>query len=697
MLPSTLTLLAHAKINLYLDILSRRENGYHDILSLMQTVGLCDTVTLTRLEAGAGIRLSCSHADLPTDSRNLAYRAAQKYAALLGREPDVAIHIEKRIPMAAGLAGGSADAAAVLRGLDRLYGRQTPAEELCALGAQLGADVPFCIMGGAMVARGIGEVLNPCQGLPTTQYLVIACGGEGVSTPAAYGALDERHHRFATPREGVPPLTDLQQALKAGDMTAIGARMYNIFEEVVLPTHSTAGKLLSCLRASGSSAAMMSGSGPSVFGLFESEASARRAAAAIEREHAVPAYVTTPVGIDQQEKGTTIMEECYIGRGNAAMRDEYLDFINYVFGFNGREKDFVKLLPKLYSPLDDPAGSSYVITEGGRIKAAVGAFDHEMQVCGQTLKCRSIGNVAAHPYAKSRGFMRKLMDLAVSEMVQDGVALSTLGGRRQRYNYFSYEKSGTAYRFSINSDNMRHTYGADRTAHHRFAVRSLTKGDDAALDAIAALIATQDYVPVRSRARLYDILCSWQMVPVTFWEGERFAGYATLRDGNTVTEFVLVDPTEANITDALICLYDWKGTPSLTVKFPAFATTYIQVLYPLTEWYAMELNESYSVLDFEAVIRAFFALKATYATLPDGKLTLLIHGRAGDERLTLSVSHGVPAVDRAGEDLLVDRELSHLDAINLLFSPFCPARETLPDHARLWLPLPLWMYPADEV
>lgn len=386
----------------------------------------------------------------------------------------------------------------------------------------------------------------------------------------------------------------------------------------------------------------------------------------------------------------------YAGRGNISMHDDYLDFINYVFGFNGREHDFPKLLPKLYGRADDPAANSYVITEDGKLKAAVGAFDHTLNVCGRELKCRSIGNVAAHPYAKSRGFMKKLMTMAVDDMVKDGVVMSTLGGRRQRYNYFSYEKSGTTYRFSVNSDNMRHTYGADRTAHHRLTVRKLTADDNASLDAIAALIEKQAYMPVRPRARLFDILRSWEMIPVVLYEGDRFAGYAVFR-GDSVTELLTVTETAGEITDAIICLYDWKNIGTLSFKLPAFATAYIDILYPLAEGYALEINESYSVLNFAAVTDAFLALKATYATLPDGVLTLLIHGRSGDERITLCVKDGKTSVTSADESVPVDMELSHLDAINLLFSVFCPARAKLPAHAQLWLPLPIWMYAADEV
>ena len=294
----TVTLEARAKINLYLDILSRRENGYHNILSIMQAVALSDTVTLTALPAGSGIQVETNIPGLPTDRRNLAYRAAEKFAASLGREPDVRIAIQKRIPMSAGLAGGSADAAAVLRGLNELYDIHAPLGELCRLGAALGADIPFCIVGGAMIAEGIGEILTPCAGLSEALWLVIACGGEGVSTPDAYRALDEAHDNFALPREGGERFRSLRAALSEGSMTDLGAHIYNIFEEIVLPVHSTASKLIDEMKAHGAMAAMMSGSGPSVFGIFDTEEKATEAAAQIERALGVPAHVTRPAPKD---------------------------------------------------------------------------------------------------------------------------------------------------------------------------------------------------------------------------------------------------------------------------------------------------------------------------------------------------------------------------------------------------------------
>ncbi len=292
----SITLSAYAKINLYLDILSRRENGYHNIQSIMQALDLCDTVTMTRLADGEGIRVESSLADLPTDRRNLAYRAAERFSTLLGRIPDVAIRIEKRIPMAAGLGGGSADAAAVLRGLNRLYGTDAPVSRLCAIGAGLGADIPFCIVGGAMIAEGIGEILTPCKGLSERFWIAVACGGEGVSTPEAYGRLDAMYGDFATPRTVDQGFTSLRAALERDDVSAIGAHMYNIFEQAVLPTHAVAPRLLETMRQGGSVAAMMSGSGPSVFGLFDSEDAARAVTERIASEMGIPAFVAKPLG-----------------------------------------------------------------------------------------------------------------------------------------------------------------------------------------------------------------------------------------------------------------------------------------------------------------------------------------------------------------------------------------------------------------
>ena len=283
---------AYAKINLYLDVTAKRADGYHDIDSIMQTVDLCDTVNVSVNEhQSSGILLRCD-ADLPCDGRNLAYRAAERYFA--GNVPcKIEIDIKKHIPMQAGLAGGSADCAAVLRALNAYFGKYGE-QELLALGARLGADVPFCLVGGTRITRGIGEVMQPCAPMPDC-YLVIARGGEGISTPWAYGALDAKYGDFRGQGDtGEARLARVVTAMEQGDLAAMTDAMYNIFESVVLPVHEVASSAKQTMLEGGAVGAMMSGSGPSVVGVFTDENIAKAVRDNIASE-GVAAFVCKPV------------------------------------------------------------------------------------------------------------------------------------------------------------------------------------------------------------------------------------------------------------------------------------------------------------------------------------------------------------------------------------------------------------------
>lgn len=306
------TLTAPAKINLFLDITSHRPDGYHEISGVMQSISLCDTVTLEVTEptgmyvcsmgahtAGAEtITLTCTNPDLPADSRNLAWRAAEAFFAATGRGcKNLFIHIEKRIPAAAGMAGGSTDAAAVLTGLNELYNYPLTTDALCEVGLKLGADVPFCIKGGAMITEGIGEVLTPITPMPACE-LVVAYGGEGVSTPAAYKALDTLYGNFdpAAYTPNTEGLKALKTALWQGDLTVLCGSVFNLFESVVLPERPVARGIKETLLSAGAITAMMSGSGPSVFGIFpKGDGSAQRAKERLEAQ-GIPAWVCEPVG-----------------------------------------------------------------------------------------------------------------------------------------------------------------------------------------------------------------------------------------------------------------------------------------------------------------------------------------------------------------------------------------------------------------
>ncbi len=305
------TITAPAKINLFLDITGRRPDGYHTITGVMQAISLCDTVTVEVTEptgmylcslsshtVGAeSITLTCTNPDLPTDSRNLAWRAAEKFFAATGRGcKNLLIHIEKRIPAAAGMAGGSTDAAAVLVGLNELFNYPLRTDALCEVGLTLGADVPFCIKGKAHITEGIGEALTPITPMPACE-LVVACGGEGVSTPAAYKALDTLYGNFdpAAYTPHTAGLSALKTALWQGNLTDLCGSVFNLFESVVLPERPVARSIKETLLASGAITAMMSGSGPSVFGVFpKGDGSAERAREALAAQ-SIPAWVCEPV------------------------------------------------------------------------------------------------------------------------------------------------------------------------------------------------------------------------------------------------------------------------------------------------------------------------------------------------------------------------------------------------------------------
>lgn len=273
------TIKAPAKINLYLDVVSKRQDGYHDIKSIMHTVSLSDIVTVEKTKENT-IILSSNFPHVPTDEKNIAYKAAKKFFEAVDIKEGAKIHIEKHIPVSSGLAGGSTDAAATLKALNELYNYPLTTEELLSLGATLGADVPFCILGGCAACTGLGEIMIP---MPTVEakHVLVVRGGEGVSTPKAYGMIDTLYGDDVNRDHG-----DYEAALDAVNTNDIGklySSAYNIFEEVILPIHSTAQKQKELLFENGAEFCMMSGSGPAVFAFFKDRITATTAASAIRK------------------------------------------------------------------------------------------------------------------------------------------------------------------------------------------------------------------------------------------------------------------------------------------------------------------------------------------------------------------------------------------------------------------------------
>ena len=256
----TLAESAFAKINLTLDVLQKRNDGYHDLQSVMQTISLCDDLEIA-VDTGKPWKLSCDAEGIPCDEKNLAWKAARVYFDRIGKEPDgIEIRIRKRIPSEAGLAGGSADAAAVLRALNRGADAPLPINELCNLGAQVGSDVPFCVLGGTALAEGRGERLKKLPDAPE-MHLVVCKPPLAFSTPELYRRLDSIEI-------GKRPDTDaMLTALQNGSREDIAAQLCNVFEQT-LSDYPEIEQIKAELSAHGALGAMMTGSGSAVFGIF---------------------------------------------------------------------------------------------------------------------------------------------------------------------------------------------------------------------------------------------------------------------------------------------------------------------------------------------------------------------------------------------------------------------------------------------
>ncbi|WP_173435606.1 4-(cytidine 5'-diphospho)-2-C-methyl-D-erythritol kinase [Selenomonas ruminantium] len=277
------TVEANAKINLTLDILGKRPDGFHEVAMVMQTIGLHDTLVMEKTERD--IELSINVPWLKADEKNLAWRAAELIRQEYGLEGGVRIELTKRIPVAAGLAGGSADAAAVLKGMNDLYGLQLDEEKLCELGARLGSDIPFCIMGGTMLATGRGEVLTRLSDMPET-WVVLAKPRISVSTAWAYQNYDEQG------ADRHPDNEAIKQAIARGNRKAVAGLLCNVLESVTIKKYDVIAEYKQMMLDKGAMASMMSGSGPTVFGLAKSREQAESIADVLRQETNADVFVT---------------------------------------------------------------------------------------------------------------------------------------------------------------------------------------------------------------------------------------------------------------------------------------------------------------------------------------------------------------------------------------------------------------------
>jgi 4-diphosphocytidyl-2-C-methyl-D-erythritol kinase len=281
---------AYAKINLGLDIVGQREDGYHDLWMIMQQIELYDEIKLyAEAESGGNtekgqILIACDDSMVPTNEKNLAYTAARSLFDEFEITDAILIDIKKHIPVSAGLAGGSTDAAAVLCGVNEYFGLGLSEEELIERGVKIGADVPFCIVGGTAYAGGIGEALQPLGDL--TDYIVLlAVPDTRVSTKWAYGRYDEIEKDGGIRH---PDIDQLMAAIEMEDFGCVPDFLGNVLEYATIPEYPIISKVKSTMMSSGAAGALMSGSGPSVYGLFMDEVKAVKASNALEMFELVP-------------------------------------------------------------------------------------------------------------------------------------------------------------------------------------------------------------------------------------------------------------------------------------------------------------------------------------------------------------------------------------------------------------------------
>lgn len=276
---------AYAKINLLLDIVSTRTDGYHDLFMIMQSVGIYDTVTVEKTK-GKRITLSCNIDDIPLDEKNIAHKAAVAFFEY-NKIKNTGIHIDivKRIPHAAGLAGGSADGAGVIVALNEIYGTNLSDDDLCKIGVKVGADVPFCITGGTLLAQGIGDVLNRVKPLRRC-YILLAKPEYGVNTGIAYKQFD------CFGKVHTPDKLGMLMAMQSRDLQQICNKMENVFEQLVEVPNRVDMKNI--MRKNGAIGACMSGSGPTIFGIFNSKEDANSAANEL-KDYVKDICVCTPV------------------------------------------------------------------------------------------------------------------------------------------------------------------------------------------------------------------------------------------------------------------------------------------------------------------------------------------------------------------------------------------------------------------
>jgi predicted acetyltransferase len=373
-------------------------------------------------------------------------------------------------------------------------------------------------------------------------------------------------------------------------------------------------------------------------------------------------------------------------KGRPEDYEDIIDFGNYVFGI-----DFQALLPKLYKDRRECAQHHHLVKEGHRIKAMVGSFPLGLKIGQQSLKVRGIGTVSVHKYSRGSGYMKLLMDRAVKEMQEEGCDLAVLGGQRQRYGYWGFDRSGIIMNLNFNSSNIKHIK-VDVKDNYIFTKYEECRVND--LERAVKLHDSQNVHAVRENENFVDITSSWNNNLIFIYSNNEFAGYiCEPANREKINEIVLINPSDI---DKVVVAYMRNFNPkSLSIVLPSYRTEEFMILSRLCENYSINSCCNMYIINYINVIKAFMSLKNSISQLCDGLLVLNVEEKG---RYKIQVRDGIVNVEET--DMPYDISLSHLDATALLFSHSAfinTAYNITNPLVKAWFPLPLYYPEIDNV
>jgi len=392
------------------------------------------------------------------------------------------------------------------------------------------------------------------------------------------------------------------------------------------------------------------------------------------------------------------MPEVKVGPAREEHYDELMAMLDDVFFLEDEEEPkraFLTLLPKLYKKEYRPWEKNYCVWEDGVLKAAVGMYVSEVEIAGEVLRVGGIGNVAVARDSRRKGYMRLAMDAAMEAMKAAGCHFGELGGQRQRYQFWGFERGGIAVDASFSSKNLRHAFG-ENELDPQWRAREIKPEDS---DIIAGVQAFIEAMPIHCKhdpATFYDHLCSWNELPHAIFKGDSLEGFFTLsRDRKHIGQFRLREA--ANLEMAVRAAYavlPEDNYKSIGMGIPLWETGLLRLAEEISEGCDTDDTGMYTILNWERMLGALLRLQAMCRPLPDGQLCVRIRGWAGEERLCISVQEGVPSVSACTCEPAL--ELEHLQAMRYFLAPYTVLRDG-DQLAQMWFPLPLGLMGIDTV